>query len=273
MKSAQIGAVALVAIGAQAATAADLPRVQPTYQSPAGSGHPAWVFQVTPYMWASGLAGNISPFRVAPTIAIEKSFSDVLNDLNFGGFLNVWARYDRFVFSGDVMYINTTHSSAVGPLPALPIAIPPGTVINGSVDSKQFTATLQGGYRVYESPGFTFDALAGVRFWQVSNDVTVSALGLSRSYGESFGWADPVVGARVFLQLTDKFSIQAQADIGGFGAGSDFTWSALATLNYLVTDHLSLSAGYKVLDVNFNRDGHVYDVRLNGPVVGATWRF
>lgn len=230
-------------------------------------------FQVTPYLWAAGLSGQISPFRRGPTIGVDKSFSDVFEDLNFGGFINIWARHDRFVFSGDIMYVNTTDSHAFGPLPALPVPVPPGITVEGRVDSSEFMATLQGGYRVIDAPTFSLDGLAGVRIWHVSNDVTVSALGMSRSYGESFGWVDPVVGARAFLQLSDRFSLQGQADIGGFGAGSDLTWSALATLNYVINDHLSLSAGYKTLDVDYRKDGNVFDTRLQGPVLGATWRF
>lgn len=256
---------------AQTASAADAfagPSEEPAAVTDAG---PGWALQITPYMWAAGLKGDISPFRRAPTIGVEKSFSDVMDDLNFGGFVNVWARYDRFVLSGDMMYVDTTDSHAFGALPALPV--PPGTIINGSVDSKQFMATLQGGYRVVDTPDFTLDALAGARFWHISNDVTVSALGVSRTYGENFGWVDPVIGLRAFLPLTDKLSVQAQADVGGFGAGSDITWSALATINYTFTDHLSVSAGYKVLDVDYDRGGHVFDTRLSGPVLGLTLRF
>ncbi len=263
-------AAACTAHTASAADALAGPSEEPV---PVTDASPTWALQITPYMWAAGLKGDMSPFRRAPTIGVEKSFSDVMDDLNFGGFVNVWARYDRFVLSGDMMYVDTTDSHAFGPLPALPIPVPPGTIIEGSVDSKQFMATLQGGYRVVDTPDFTLDALAGVRFWHLSNDVTVSALGMSRTYGESFGWVDPVVGVRAFLPLTDKLSVQAQADIGGFGAGSDLTWSALATVNYTITDHLSISAGYKVLDVDFNRNGHVYDTRLSGPVLGMTLRF
>ncbi|PWK63920.1 hypothetical protein [Aminobacter sp. AP02] len=264
--------VALAISATQAAYAADTVIAQPE-ETPLVAERPAWALQITPYMWAAGLKGNISPFRSAPTIGVEKSFSDVLNDLNFGGFVNVWGRYERFVLSGDLMYVSTTDSHAFGPLPALPGPIPPGTVVNGSVDTKQFMATLQGGYRVLETPGFTLDALGGVRFWHISNDVTVNALGLSRSYGERFGWADPVIGARALLRMTDKLSLQAQVDVGGFSVGSDFTWSALATVNYIVTDKLSLSAGYKALDADYDHGGHVYDTRLSGPVLGATWRF
>ncbi|MBX3597268.1 MAG: hypothetical protein KF874_06825 [Rhizobiaceae bacterium] len=231
-----------------------------------------WALQITPYMWAAGISGDISPFRRAPTISIDKPFSDVLDDLNFGGFINIWGRYERFVFSGDIMYVDTTDSHEFG-LPPLPFPLPPGTRVNVDVDTKQFTASAQVGYRLIDTGAFTLDALGGVRFWHISNDVTVSALGRSVSYGESFGWADPLVGTRVFLSLTDKLSLQAQADIGGFGAGSDLTWSVLGTLNYVVNENFSVSAGYKVLSVDYEDDGYVFDTRLSGPVLGITYRF
>jgi hypothetical protein len=160
----------------------------------------------------------------------------------------------------------------------LGVIIPQGARVDAKVDSIQFTATMQGGYRVIDTPRFTLDALGGVRVWRLSNDVTVTASHpaidvRSATHGESFGWVDPVVGLSAFLTLTEKISVKAQADVGGFGAGSKFTWSALATVNYVVNDHLSLSVGYKVLDVDYQRGGHVYDARLSGPVVGATWRF
>ncbi|MCO5084441.1 MAG: hypothetical protein M9955_22650 [Rhizobiaceae bacterium] len=122
-------------------------------------GRPDWALQITPYMWAAGLEGSISPFRHGPTIGVEKSFSNVMEDLNFGGFVNIWGRYDRFVFSGDVMYVDTTGGHGTGPLPATQIPglgmIPPGANVNAEVDTKQFTATLQGGYRVIDTPHVT----------------------------------------------------------------------------------------------------------------------
>lgn len=229
--------------------------------------------QVTPYLWAAGLDGTVSPFRRAPAIGVEKSFSDVVDALEFGGFVNLWLRRGPFVFSGDVMYVDTSDAHAFGPLPPLPVPIPPGTVVEGRVDSRQFTATVQGGYRVVDTADFTLDVLAGLRAWRVSNDVTVSALGMSRRYGERFDWLDPVVGLRAFRRLPGAWSLQAQVDAGGLDVGADSTWSALATVNYATTGRLSMSLGYKVLDVDYDHDGYVYDVRLKGPVLGLTWRF
>lgn len=243
--------------------------------------NPGWALQITPYMWAAGLDGHISPFRRGPTISVEKSFSDVMDGLNFGGFVNIWGRHDRFVFSGDIMYVDTNDSHNTGQLPALTIPgvgpIPPGGNIDAKVDTKQFTATLMGGYRVIDTPQFTLDALGGARVWHISNDVKLTGshggMSGSVSYGESFGWVDPLVGLRVLLPLTEKLSFQAQADIGGFGAGSDLTWSALATVNYVFTDRLSASVGYKALAVDYDHKGYVYDTRLSGPVLGMTYRF
>lgn len=254
------------------AYAADISPISTPAPVPVSPSQPSWALQITPYLWGSGLDGAISPFRAGPTIGVEKSFSDVLDNLELGGFINIWGRYDRFVVSGDIMYVRTSETETFGPVPP-PVPVPPGTFVDGSLDSQQFNATLQAGYRVVDTPAITVDVLGGVRLWYVSNDVSVSALGLSATYGESFGWADPLVGARVFVPITEKLSFQAQGDIGGFGIGSDFTWSALTALNYVLTDNLSVSAGYKILDVDYASDGHVFDVRLDGPALGVTYRF
>jgi len=66
--------------------------------------------------------------------------------------------------------------------------------------------------------------------------------------------------------------MQAQTDFGGFGVGAEHTWSLLATLNYAFSDHLSTSAGYKMLDVDYDKSGHVFDIRLSGLVAGLTYR-
>lgn len=254
--------------GAQAADVAPLQTAESSSEEES-SLPPGWALQITPYLWAAGLKGDVSPFRRGPTISVEKSFSDVMEHLNVGGFIDVWGRYDRFVFSADMMYVNTTDSRVIGALPV--VGATPG--LSADVDTVEFSATLKGGYRVYDDRDFSFDLLAGVRIWHISNDVTINYGAFSRSYGEEFGWVDPVVGFRAFYRFTPQFSVQAQADFGGFGAGSDHTWQALATANYAFTDSLSVSAGYKILDVDYESDGHVFDATLKGPVIGLTYRF
>ena len=271
-------AVACSVFSAATVYAADT--TSPSFDQPHNNG---WAIQVTPYVWAAGLKGHMSPFKDAPTLSVRKSFSDVMSDVSLGGFINVWGRKNRFVFSGDAMYISTRNGQGSGPLsafqiPGLGVTVPPGSMTKAKVKSKQFMATVQGGYRVLSDERFTLDVLGGMRFWHISTDVAVTAshasIGqVSGRHKESFDWVDPIVGVRAFVPLANDFSLQVQADVGGFGIGSQHTWSALATLNYVFLDGFSASAGYKVVDVNYDRRGHVYDVRMKGPVVGLTYRF
>jgi len=41
-----------------------------------------WSGQVTPYIWAAGVGGNITPFRGGPTLTVDDSFSEILKDLD-----------------------------------------------------------------------------------------------------------------------------------------------------------------------------------------------
>ena len=247
-----------------AARATDLGE-PPRRADPAVATKPVSVVQITPYLWASGLSGDISPFKLGPTIGVDKSFSDIMKHLNFGGFINLWARYDRFVVSGDLMYVSTTETKVVKGLPLI-------GALKADLDSREFNTSLLAGYRALDLPQFTMDFMAGARLWSVSNSVKVKAP-VVLSYGEKFAWIDPVVGIRAFYNFTDKASALMQADIGGAGVGSKFTWQALATLNYKINDSFSASAGYKVLRVDYRSGGRVFDTTLHGPVIGATYRF
>jgi len=150
VRGSSIALLALCAGPVAHANAAD--EVAPAPASPLQADRVGQALQVTPYLWAAGLDGRISPFRRAPALGIEKSFSDVLDGLEFGGFVNLWLRRGQFVFSGDVMYVSTRDGHAFGPLPPLPVPVPPGTTVEGRVDSRQANATLQAGYRVVAIP-------------------------------------------------------------------------------------------------------------------------
>jgi hypothetical protein len=230
--------------------------------TPAAEGD-RWVIQVTPYVWAAGIRGDVSQFKRGPVATIEKSFGDVLEDLNFAAFANFWVRKDRFVFAADVAYIDLSDNEVIDFIPAL----------GATVDVQALSSTLQAGYRVYEESQVAFDVLAGARGWFISTAIDVSLGGLSRSVNEDFGWVDPVIASRGLFKLTDKVSLLAYGDIGGFGAGSRFTWQVLATVNYAFTKHLSVSGGYKILSTDYSSDGHVFDTTLAGPAFGVTYRF
>jgi hypothetical protein len=220
---------------------------------------PSWSAQVTPYLWGSGIDGELVPFTGAPRISLERSFSEVLEDLDGAFFLSAFARHDRVVMLGD---FSTSSSSKEG-------RIPPGIPAEGEL--KQRSLTLAVGWRAIDGPGMTLDVLGGLRHWNVRSSVDVPLVGISRSPSDDF--TDPILALRANVPLSTRWSTVLYADVGGAGVGSDHTHQFVGTLNFQATERFYLSGGYRRLDVDYASGGTRVDVTLDGPLVGATWRF
>ena len=74
-------------------------------------------------------------------------------------------------------------------------------------------------------------------------------------------------------------SLVLRGDVGGFGAGSDFSWHVLATYNWQIAHYGRPDGylGYRGLSVDYSQGsgntGSKYDVLMQGPVIGATLHF
>lgn len=243
----------------------------------------AWEFQIASYIWAAGLSGRMSPFQRGETVKVKQSFSEEVGNLDLGSFTNFSARHGRVVFSGNITYSKGKDRKTYNNLPAFQVpgingVIPKGTRISGTAETTQLTTTMLGGYRIIDTQDYTLDILGGFRYWYLKNNVKVNAshpsIGNRRvSYGESFSWIDPLLGTKIAVPVTDNFSFISEIDAGGFGVGSNYTWSVLSTVDYTFTDTLTFSAGYKAFKVKYDRSGHVHDILQYGPVVGLIWNF
>ncbi|MBP1806204.1 hypothetical protein [Rubellimicrobium aerolatum] len=218
-----------------------------------------WNVQVTPYVWGSGVSGELTPLAGGPTLDFDESLSDVLEDLDGAFFLSAYARSERWVVLGD---ISSATSSREG-------TVPPGLPAEGEVSQR--SVTLAVGYRAVSGPRATVDLLAGARFWDVEVSAAAPAVGLSAGADVSF--SDPILGARVNLTLAPRLSAILYADVGGFGTGSEATNQVVATLNYAVTDRFYVSSGWRRLYVDYDSGGTDFEAALSGPLLGVTWRF
>lgn len=218
-----------------------------------------WSTQITPYVWASGIDGEITPFSGAPSIAFERSFSDLLEDSDGAFFISGFARRERLVLLGD---FSTSSSSKEG-------RIPPGLPAEGELRQRSLTFAL--GWRAVDRPGMTLDVLGGVRHWNVRSSVAVPLVGISRSPEDSF--TDPILALRANIPLGQRWSTLLYVDAGGVGVGSDHTHQFVGTLNFQASERFYLSGGYRRLDVDYASGGTRANVTLDGPLLGVTWRF
>lgn len=217
-----------------------------------------WRFQATPYVWMSGLDGQVRPFRSAPTADVDKSFSELLKNLDAAAFVTATARRDRFVLQGDLTHASTSDAAA----------LPMGLSARAKV--RQTSATLTAGYAFAPTEASGVDLMAGVRHWDVSTAVAVNGIGSARS---TFSFVDPIIAARWRQQVAPRWSTLVYADAGGFGVGSQATWQVLGLANYQARDNLFLSMGYRHLSVDYRERGRRLDVDLSGPMLGLTFLF
>lgn len=215
--------------------------------------------QVTVYGWMAGATGEFRPFAGAPTIAFDNSFGEVLEDLDAAFFANALIRRDRFVATADVSYAALSREGRV----------PPGVPASGKIS--QLAITGLAGARVEDSEAISIDLLAGARLWNLDGLVSLPLVGVSAAPGKTF--VDPVLATRVNTPVAPRLAALLQADIGGFGVGSDFTYQVTGTLNYRASDRFFVSAGWRHLHLDYANGGTRFEGSQTGPLLGITHRF
>lgn len=121
-------------------------------------------------------------------------------------------------------------------------------------------------------------AFGGARYQSVSAEVSATALSGAQNAAFSVEtWVDPFVGARATWPLGDAWTFIASVDVGGFGIGSDLTWSALAVFDWRVSRSVGVVLGYRALDTDYedgSGDGRFkLDALIAGPLLGVRFRF
>ena len=276
---------------AGAASSADLGQVAEPVR-PASQ----WTFNFTTYGWLPWMSGDVT--IKGRSLEVDIAPNQVIDALDWSG-LPMWmsyaeARNGRLTLFNDIVYAKLDGSGDFAKSGRAGIATLAGSV---KADYEQATIEVGAAYEVWAggppgSTGFTgLDVLAGGRYWHqetdVSADVEVGIVGLPSSGGRVFArsgsvdWVDPFVGARMRYQLAPGQDVVVRGDIGGFGAGSDFSWQALATYNwqicttggYVIDGYL----GYRALSVDYSQGSgntkYEYDVLQQGPVTGLTIKF
>src|SRR6516162_10487638 len=94
---------------------------------------------------------------------------------------------------------------------ALPLTDVLDTSINVHITESIFTPKF--GYRLYDGEHLKVDALAGIRYWYLSQNLTLEPVGLG--FTKSANWVDGLGGARFILPLGERAAITISGDAAG----------------------------------------------------------
>ena len=228
-----------------------------------------WQIAVTPYLWATRMKGDVKAGPL-PNASLDMKFSDILDTLDFGFMTAVEARKDRWGILFDGMFMKVSDSATMSNDDI-------GLAVNGDLTIKQSMLAGALAYRVITSR-IPVDVIGGARYNRIDADGTVDArlIGLGSGTVDLSGtkdWIDPYIGLRAIAPLNDKWSVVGYVDVGGFGAGSDFTWQGLVGVEYAFSKSLCAIFGYRYMKIDYDKDDFKYDVANDGFYAGATIHF
>lgn len=197
------------------------PEPTPTpQQAPTPGADDSWRVSVSIYGWFPGVHGTVGVF--GHNAGIHESFSDVFHFLKGVIPIAVEADKGRFVIPLDFFWIK------LGDDKALPLSDLGQTSIN--LHPTQSVFTPKSGYRIVDRDHLKIDALGGIRYWYVGQNLTVEPSGIGAS--RSANWVDGLGGARFTLPLSEKAAIAVGGDAGKGGANLDYQAVGLFTYKF-----------------------------------------
>ncbi len=281
--------------------AADMPLKAPPIQPVAQS---AWTFTFTPYMWMPSVSGDVTVKGRTSTVDVSflslLEHSEIPTEL-WGLMGTAEARKDKLSIFTDFAYMHIGFSASIARTKSVRPEV--GGTLAASLGASFDEAILEaaaayeiarwGSVSGIPGSGTALDVYAGARGWwqkaeadlAVAAGVTIGDLAVSggRAVASSGGvdWVDPLVGMRLRHQLAPGKDLTLSGDIGGFGAGSKFSWQAIAALNWelMRTQSAIWSAmiGYRALSVDYSQGAGVnlyeFNVVQYGPIMGLTAKF
>ena len=223
--------------------------------SPAHADNGPWQWELTPYVWMAGLNGDLAIGNLE--VPVEVSFGDILDDLEIGFIGHVEAHNDQWSIFSDLVYLELGRGAN-----------------NLDFDLTEVIIEAGAGYRLSAN----FEIIGGIRWWNI-DAMAARTVDPKLERAADKDWVEPIIGARFRVPMSERFTLGLRGDVGGFGAGSEFSWSAAGFVDFKVTEGISILAGYKGLGVDYKDEADEdsrffnYDMITHGPALAATFRF
>ena len=227
-----------------------------------------WNFVVAPYLWFSGLNGELAVATIGTEI--DAGFSDIFSNLNMAFMLYGEARYKRFGLAVDFF---TIKMSLDGTRPVL------GGAVKIDQDQTFLETTLL--YSLVHTEKWSADAHVGIRSWWMNTKLDAERIisPETRIVEQNISFVDPIIGAKVMYLPHKKWPVNARVDIGGFGAGSEFSWQVLVGGGFKFAKSWTALLQYRFVGVDYTSgtEGTLDYFRMNttmsGPLLGVMATF
>jgi len=121
-------------------------------------------------------------------------------------------------------------------------------------DLKLNIAGLIGGMRFRVSDKWIIDPYVGVRYTNYHIYGSVEGIKDTTKFDTQVDFWDPVVGLQVAYYPTPRVPVILKTDVGGFGAGTELSWTASINSGYAISPLVDLVAGFLAYGSNYEKE-------------------
>jgi len=228
-------------------------------------------FSIVPYVWTPWLEGSVT--LKGTTAHVNTNIFDLIEESDSLAVFMLRNNYQAGCWGAyvDILYCGLGFEKQPG-LPDLTI----------DMDFDLVIGEFGGTYRLWQRPSeydgsccSTLDVLVGGRYTYYKVDFKVNDADIIK---QTIDWLDPIVGTRFIHRLAPCWDLLLEGDIGGFGAGSDFSWSALGAVRYnFCMGKRALILGYRGLYQDYKKgtesNRNAVHLTMHGPVIGLSFIF
>jgi hypothetical protein len=238
--------------------------------SPIPAVSDAWRFEITPYLWGSGIKGTLG---LDSGLAKSADFttSNVLGALKSGGMIAAEAHNGSWGVMGDLVSATLQKSGAAS------VVTPYGPAnVADKVTLQQTVLTGAATYTIANNKNAYVDALLGVRAIYATATVNLSVTGTSdkASVSKTTSTVDPIIGAKGRYRIADStWYVPFYADIGSGGGTTNLTWQAMAGVGKTFNSLIDASLTYRALYYDMKDGGVMQKTTMLGPQIAVTFKF
>lgn len=243
-----------------------------------------WEFWMAPYLWFAEIDGEATSGDIEQDIEVE--FSDIVDKLSFGlmGRAELWnhdVRPVKLGFTMDFIWSRLEDEKDV----VLFEGTPAEQKVEVESDLDFLVADLGIGVRpldivLGDDPDtgvrLWLDVLGGGRYTYMKVDADADPGG---NVSKSEDFIAPFGGGRVGVGIW-RLSVWFRGDVAGFDSGpvENTSWQIVTGVDFRLTDHFSVAAGYRLVDLDAEverkrGDDLEIDAQLRGPFITGVLHF
>lgn len=224
-----------------------------------------WGFVIAPYWLGGRIDGTLRLGEIETGVNLPASY--ILERLETGGAAHIEARFGGWAGIFDFSYLRIGDTVSLSET-----AFVQYRFINFDFD-------LLASRAVIDRRNRSLEVLGGIRYKKLEMELDFRDDPEREQRSPRTDWVDPVVGARYLHSVHPAVVLAGRGDIGGFGAGSDFTWRARGGGAIYIASGASLLLEFSYTKYDYEKGDtnsssfFAYDASEFGPMIGFAFIF